>query len=279
MFCPTYERDGEDQLHPLTLASLGEIQPPTGVEVDLVIGRDNPYPDGRHINTLHQYRQARARALSGGYDALFTVEHDMIVPPDALCKLWETAAPVVYALYVLRHSMAAINAMHFTGGRNVGDSLSVNPRVREEADRRGWIECSGVGFGCTLIRRSALEQFEFHATGDSYSPDFGFATDCVRAGVKQIARFDVVCGHIDSENNRVLWPGKGEMATVKVKILVGFVGSITGRGSIRFAPGEVAEIPDADAGDFIRAGFVELLNKPPEIKIVNKGSVGKKAVK
>lgn len=66
---------------------------------------------------------------------------------------------------------------------------------------------------------------------------------------------------------------------MKVKILVGFVGSISGRGSIRFAPGEVAEIPDGDADDFIRAGYIELLNKPPEIKIVNKGSVGKKAVK
>ena len=279
MFCPTYQIDGIDQIKPETLAGIEAMQSPEGVTVDSVISRDNPYPGKGHINTLHQYTQARARALSGGYDALFTVEHDMIVPPDALRKLWGTAAPVVYALYVLRHGMAQLNAMHYTGNKNVGETLSVHPRERDEAYRRGWVECSGIGFGCTLIRREALETCDFRPSDGNPVPDRGLAEDCLRAGIKQIARFDVICGHIDSDSNRVLWPGKGEMTAIKCKILTSFVGSISGRGSIRFSAGEIAEIPGVEADDFRRAGYLEFVNAPPAIKIVGKHPAGGKAVK
>lgn len=274
MFCPTYAVDGVPQIQPETAACMNGMTHPDGVEVETMIGMDNPYPDGGHRNTLHQYCKARTDALTGGYDALLTIEHDMIVPPDALTKLWDTDAQVVYGLYAFRHRWYVINAMQYTGAPTVGDSLSGKPREMEAAEKRGWAEVSGIGFGCTLLRREALEQFDFHASGENYSPDRGFAQDCVRAGVKQIARFDVKCGHIDAENGRVLWPGKGVTHTVKCKILVNFIGSIPGRGSVRFTAGETVDLPDYEAGEYARAAFLEILDKPA-IKIVNKPAAGK----
>ena len=281
MFCPTFEIDGVPQIEAKTTASLTGLLAPDGVEVETLIGMDNPYPGGRHRNTLHQYQGARKFFLSGGYDALLTVDHDMIVPPDALIKLWETDAQVVYALYVFRHGAQICNVMTLTPGSvNIGESISLlSAAERGQLMKQTTMPCSGIGFGCTLIRREVLERFDFHDSTGNPAPDMGLATDCLRAGIKQIARFDVICGHIDSDSNRVLWPGKGEMTTIKCKILTNFVGSISGRGSIRFSAGEITEIPDVEADDFRRAGYLEFINAPPAIKIVGKHPAGGKAVK
>ena len=48
--------------------------------LDWVVSKDNPYPVPDHRNVLAQYRVARERCISEGYDALLTVEHDMVLP-------------------------------------------------------------------------------------------------------------------------------------------------------------------------------------------------------
>jgi len=48
--------------------------------------------------------------LDQGFDALLTIEHDMVIPPDALLKLLDTKADVVYGLYVFRSQPKTLNA-------------------------------------------------------------------------------------------------------------------------------------------------------------------------
>lgn len=280
MFCPTYKVNGKVQAYQSSLDSFRAIQSPDGVRVDFVIGMDNPYgAEGRHKNTLHQYQQARKQALEGGYDALLTVEHDMLIPEDALIKLWKSKGDVVYGLYVLRHGAGVVNCMrHIEGSPNIDSSLSLYPKDYHRADRHGWVRCSGVGMGCTLIRRNALEAIPFRQADEgSYAPDWMLSTDCVRQKFLQICRFDVKCGHID--NGIDIWPGgKNTMSGVRVKIITDFVGIIDGRSTPLHA-GQVIEADMEAAREYERAGFLSILDDgPATVKIIHKRA-GKVEVK
>ena len=89
-FTPTYG----SALRPETVASVTG-QRWNGALV-WVVGRCNPYPSPDLRNVFAQYRMARGWTLAGGYDALLTVEHDMVLPPDAVEKLVDAGAPVAY---------------------------------------------------------------------------------------------------------------------------------------------------------------------------------------
>jgi hypothetical protein len=147
-------------------------------------------------NVLAQYSHARELCLSGPYDALVTIEQDMILPPHALATLWEDGAAVVYGTYMLRHGMPVINALRHENQRNLGMSLSLYNGALAQASKAERIEVSGVGFGCTLIRRSVLEAIPFRQDDAGNAPDMPFARDCLQRGIEQIARFNVRCGHI-----------------------------------------------------------------------------------
>lgn len=264
LFCPAYERDGLDEFWPDSQASFAGLMAPAGVEVARMIGRDNPFDIRvyhRYQNTLHQFRNAQRVALANGYDALCTFESDMIVPADGLIKLWATTlqeggeapAAVVYGLYMLRHGSNVVNAFRkLEGSPNIDQSVSLFPELYAEGMRAGRLAVSGCGMGFTLIRRSVLERFEFRNWDDgSFAPDWALASDCQAAGIEQVARFDVRCGHIES-NGLILWPGRnGAMVNVRVRE------SFT-RGQV-YTAGETTEMPTGDALEMSRCGFVEIL--------------------
>ena len=83
---------------------------------------DNPFFDsnGRH-NIAHNYNKARKWVLENDYDALFTVEADMIVPPDALEKLLAVDADVAYGLYCFKNTStwSAWSQLSLDGGRSI----------------------------------------------------------------------------------------------------------------------------------------------------------------
>lgn len=92
------------RMEPETLASLGALE--VGLhEVQIVLSRRPGQMGNRHI--LGQYQRARELALTGGYEALMTVESDMVVPPDALLRLvsvLEAGADGASGLYAHRHA-------------------------------------------------------------------------------------------------------------------------------------------------------------------------------
>ena len=64
---------------------------------------------------------------------------------------------------------------------------------------------------------------------------------------------------------------------MEVKILIPFRVEID-RKAVEFEPG-VAELPDALVDAFVRAGYVELIEDEPAIKVVQKPKAKVKAVK
>ncbi len=174
-------------------------------ELMWVAGRVNPFPIGDHRNVLRQYMNARSLALEGGFDALLTFEHDQQMPDaSALERLINTAGDVIYAPYVFRGGARKLNVLEYSDKVRLGSSLCGAPRTLLQAREAGAWRVSGVGFGCTLIRRHVLEAIAFRGDGLQWAPDIPFAEDALYEGFISMAQFSVPVGHYDGQ--RWLWP-------------------------------------------------------------------------
>ncbi|HNS38681.1 MAG TPA: hypothetical protein PKJ56_00370, partial [Promineifilum sp.] len=122
-FTPT--NPNEPYIWPRTVTSAHRaIKAFQGGSVGWVISyHDNPYPDG-HGNITHNYNKAIRMALDGGYDALLTIECDMVIPVDAIDGLMACDSDIAYSLYVWRHGMrnwSAYTEVAETHGRTLSD--------------------------------------------------------------------------------------------------------------------------------------------------------------
>lgn len=155
--------------------------------------------------------------LDGGYDALFLVENDMILPEDALEQLAALDTDVAYGLYVSRHGYNRWLCYTFINEMG-GDSLSVN-MDRAKSLWGTAFDSSGVGMGCTLIHRRVLEKqaFRYDPT-ETVADDWLFSLDCIENGFRQTHDLGVVCGHIaNPKSPRILWPNPEADGGVEVE--------------------------------------------------------------
>lgn len=288
-FTPTWD----DAMAPETVASM-DAQRFEGV-LDWVVSKDNPYPVPDHRNVLAQYRVARERCIRDGYDALLTVEHDMILPQNAVQELANTPGDVVYGVYLFRWGSYVLNAFEFIGDRNIGESLSLHSKKARAAIKAGVVRVSGCGWGCTLLRRSALETIEFPETyPENPAYDIRFAQLAIRAGLLMNANLRVLCGHkqrvatvrntqrTDVAREEIIWPFvhdrrvqdsgyfmevAGEHLPLYREVGVQEVGVITRQSvnvtvngsGMKLRAGEGYLLPYDVAYDLARAGYVEIL--------------------
>lgn len=244
---PTYA----NALRPETVASVKAQE--AAVQWDWRIVDHNPFPAPDPRNVLASYRHLREVFLQGTWDALLTVEHDMVLPPDALQKLWDTGAPVAYGVYLLRHGSLVLNACAYVGERNMGESFSLGKQMQQ-----GVVKASGVGFGCTLMRRGVVERIPFTGRGqEGQSPDVPFAQDCVQQGVGQVAHFGVLCGHI--ENGRVLMPYRDDQMTMRRVRMNVSLNAMVGGNSMPMVKGREYDLPAHDAIQLQRGGYAEAI--------------------
>lgn len=191
MFIPTA------RLEPEALA--GIMNQTYSGPLDRMLTRDNPETESVNRNIVYNYQKAQRVCLAEGYDAMFTVESDVIIPPDALEKLDAIGTEIAYGVYAFRRGIV-LNITHpstyasYTGHR------------REWQEKFGQvIECSGLGYGCTLIRRSVLERHTLHSEGDGGDSDSVLAAWARANGVRQMADTSVLCGH-KRPDGVILWP-------------------------------------------------------------------------
>ena len=274
LYCPSYYREGKPAIWPATFQSI-EALDRAGHDVDTVIDFEQPcaYIPGdyaaNHENTLVKYQGAQHRAIAEGYDALLFIEHDMLVPEDALQKLSAVDGDVVYGVYLFRRARPVVNALRHLNVPNLGMSLSLFPDELATAWKREIVPVSGAGFGCTLIRKSALAQIPMRRSEGHPAPDMPFAIDCHKAGIKQMAHFGVLCGHI-KPTGHILWPGLGEDDSMNVKVMVLQSVNVDVNGTgVHLEAGKEASLPDEVAYDLARAGYVRKLAQAQAVKVVN----------
>lgn len=171
----------------------------------------NDEPDTPHaFNLRDKFNRAREVALAQNYDALWIVESDMIVPPHALQRMARANGDIVYALYCSRragHYWLATD----DNSRVIERFVSRTGRAKEVWGKVA--QTQGLGTGCTLIHRAALEKVEFRCEPEADeesktgAPDWYLAIDAEKAGLRQVHDFGVVCGHIiNPDPLKIVWP-------------------------------------------------------------------------
>lgn len=268
VYTPTWidPDSGRQALHPKVRAAIERAITHTrqsmSVDIDWVVGVDNPWPIPDHRNVLHQYQRARAMTLDAGsdYDALLTIEHDNLLPDDAaLDRLLETPGDVVYAPYVLRHGTPTLSTWQWVNNRNLGMSLDRYPDELAQARRAVIWPVSGAGMGCTLFRRRALELIEFEATASTNPcPDLGFAVTALRAGLTSYGRFDVPVAHY----SRGKWLIPFEECET-MQFIARETGQVmAGERIIRLVAGKPIDLTEAEAAVLAALGKIGLVDPP-----------------
>jgi len=195
----------------------------------ILSANDNPFIKP-FDNITHQHNKARQTVIDSGYDALLSIEADMIVPPDAITKLVEMNTDIAYGLYVWRHKPRRWSA-YKTIGLWGGESVSYDHGGQGVRDAWGKvIDVAGLGLGCTLIRSHVFERLEFRLHDgnpswieEKYADDFArlgidpyrerrdmvcddwlLALDAQHYGFRQQCDLSIVCGHITDDGT--LWP-------------------------------------------------------------------------
>lgn len=163
-----------------------------------------------------QYNEARDLVLKNGYDALLTVECDMLPPRNAIRRLRNCAADIAYGLYVLRRLPWEWNAYSVMEGMIAWPLSKVEERAR--TDWGEVVDVDGIGLGCTLIQRRVLEALRFradgllHGDGERSFNDWYLGQDARMAGFSQRCDTSVVCGHVHPADEAgrdrpsIIWP-------------------------------------------------------------------------
>lgn len=273
IYCPASPQT--PGVHPQTLESIMALE--WDQPFDIVFGKDGGNvlpgsPEGNR-NITNKYNHAREIAL-GGYDALMTIEADMIVPPNAIERLLNVDADIAYGLYVSRHGPHPWLAFErvtpeIKGSKSMGETW-------EERDRMMGciIESQGVGLGCTLIHRPVLEAIQFRLQDEYVANDWYFAVDARANGFKQAHHCGVICGHIDGY--QTYWPDVAhgyrvdEPPALDIEELMGMANGkyivvrTLSMGSYHAYPGDEVELDDATAKILLKKKVI----KPAKVRRV-----------
>ncbi len=166
----------------------------------------------RFAAITRKYQALQRAFLSGPWDVLLTVEQDMVLPDDALERLSaliRDGADIAYGLYVWRYE----NQHWWNAHPKIEEDKEGVPwfwsltQYPDEA-RRLWgqpVQVQGLGLGCTMISRFALNRLQFRQGREDHCCDTTLALDAQSDGLIQVADLGVVCGH-RLDTGGIIWP-------------------------------------------------------------------------
>lgn len=136
-----------------------------------------------------------AKAIDKGYDYVFMVDSDVVLPEDALVKLLSDNKKIVFGIYPRKYE-------------DTVECIRIHPTIPwdiftvEESRFDDTIEVKACGFGCALIDTSVFShinypffKYEDFGNGDILSEDFYFCERARAAGFPIYANFSVKCKH------------------------------------------------------------------------------------
>ena len=181
-----------------TFRNLYNIKVPEGYTLEMKVFTGD---DIEHLrNHIAQY------TLDHGYDYLFSVDSDIVLPHDSLVKMLAVDQDMVSGLYIQRipdtHTVELYGVTAGGGRSNIPYDLLRG---------RGVVEVAGCGFGCVLIKRRVFEgvphpQFVYHRAltqRETVSEDVDFCMKATNSGFTIWADTTIHCDHVGSSTYRV----------------------------------------------------------------------------
>jgi hypothetical protein len=169
-----------------------QLQPPASYSLVL----NEPYgysvPDARNI--------VLSKCLNEGFEWVFFVDDDVIVPRNALVKLISNNEKVVGGIYYRKYfPIESVPMIEVNGVPSIVDNYGIGDLFPD---------CLVLSSGCTLIHRSVIESIEppwyksFTVEGRAaLTEDTYFCSKLRTAGFKPVLDTSIQCIHVDRENS------------------------------------------------------------------------------
>lgn len=190
-----------------TMEALFNMKRPENTQVDLKIVHAYHVSAGR--NELAMY------ALTQGYDYLFFVDSDVVIPNYTLEQLLKANVLVINGTYPRKELETVTSSNPFTtlyrhDRRNL-NKINFGPFFMSQIElpKEGVIPVDAAGLGCTLIKTEVFEILKdvdwFHFGTEQAQIDKGpyclgedlwFYRECLRHNIQPYAEASVRCGHV-----------------------------------------------------------------------------------
>jgi glycosyltransferase involved in cell wall biosynthesis/GT2 family glycosyltransferase len=176
-----------------TFKSIFDLDVPPGCELDF------QYFYGYNVE---QVRNLIAYyTIENGYDYLFSVDSDIILPKDTLTKMVAHDKDMVTGIYVQR-----IPGTHTIEVYGVPEGGGMTHIPYELLKDKGLVEVAGCGFGCVLVKRKVIAGLEYpHFVyksaidhKDTVSEDVYFCMKAREKGFQVWVDTSILCDHIGS---------------------------------------------------------------------------------
>jgi len=154
------------------------------------------------------------KALASDADLVLMLDDDMVLPPDALVRLFDTLYATEHAALAgaLYYSRDGTRPMVASGWTSADTTTAWIPAFRDD----GPVAVDAIGFGCVLIRTTAFAALlrpyfqaqiyiEQHASRVRVcNEDFLFCERLRKAGFSVMLDGSVRCGHFDRQSGVVV---------------------------------------------------------------------------
>lgn len=177
-----------------TFKSIYDLEVPAGYDVDF------QYFYGYNVE---QVRNLIAHyTIQNGYDYLFGVDSDIILPKDCLSKMIVHDKDIVTGVYIQR--IPGTHTIEVYGVPPQGGMVHIP--YDDLKRHHGLVEVAGCGFGCVLVKRHVLEGIEYphfqyksaiHHK-DTVSEDVYFCMKARDNGFRVWCDTTILCDHIGS---------------------------------------------------------------------------------
>ena len=207
---------GYKALYPQWWEALSKLDPGPHI-IDVMVLTSDPFPGEWDRNIGYKMNQARTYAIAQGYDYLWVIESDIVVPRKALLQLLELKADVACGLSPERPTKVGTNQFI------IEMSWNGNPGASEAIRRGQPFRIPGVGsYTCTLVARRLFEAEPFL---EQLAGDMAYFWAIQKKGYQVIVHPGCVCGHVDRDGRVIrsqeyclaYWRGQVERALAEKK--------------------------------------------------------------
>ncbi len=155
-----------------------------------------PWFEGALDRIISSRNILRQKVLDEDYDYFFSLEQDVVTPPDALDKMVKHGKQIVTGIYFAHNTMPDGSMPLIPLVYKLVDekTLTMVPINEQEFASNKLIEVVSAGLGCVLIHRNVLKDVKFRYEGKVFDDRF-FFKDCYHKGFKAFCDTSIKCKH------------------------------------------------------------------------------------